>query len=109
MTESQASCIECGTELTVVDQDPNRTCGGVCARCVAEQSHDFDAEPDAVFTRAGTRMPTPRYRKVLQSIERLPQRQDSLNDQLRDLRVIANHFGLYDAADFIRLHLEGKA
>jgi hypothetical protein len=31
----------------------------------------------------------------------LAQRQDSTESQLRDLVAIANHFGLYDAADFV--------
>jgi hypothetical protein len=31
----------------------------------------------------------------------LPQRQDSVLDQLADLRLIANRFGMYDAADAI--------
>jgi hypothetical protein len=35
-----------------------------------------------------------------------PQRQDSTDDQLRDLRVIANRLGMYDAADVIRTLLE---
>lgn len=30
------------------------------------------------------------------------QRQDSLDDQLRDLIAVANHQGMYDAADFIK-------
>lgn len=32
----------------------------------------------------------------------LPQRQDSLDDQLRDVIVLATHAGCYDAADLIR-------
>jgi hypothetical protein len=40
--------------------------------------------------------------------ERKPQRQDALNDQLRDLVVLANHNGMYDAADFITSLLKGK-
>jgi hypothetical protein len=31
-----------------------------------------------------------------------PQRQDSLFHQMRDLHAIANTFGFYDAADYIR-------
>ena len=34
----------------------------------------------------------------------IPQSQESLEDQLRDLRDLANHFGLYDAADYLRGH-----
>jgi hypothetical protein len=37
-----------------------------------------------------------------------PQRQDSTNDQLRDLRVMANRLGMYDAADLIRNILKNK-
>lgn len=35
----------------------------------------------------------------------LPQRQDALIDQLRDLRDVANKLGLYDAADYLRVVL----
>lgn len=35
-----------------------------------------------------------------------PQSQASLYDQLKELRVIANKEGLYDAADFLRNHIE---
>ena len=40
--------------------------------------------------------------EVLKRIEKLPQRQDSLTDQMKDLYNVANKFGLYDAADYIR-------
>jgi len=30
-----------------------------------------------------------------------PQRQDSLDDQIKDLRVLATRFGLYDAGDWL--------
>ena len=36
----------------------------------------------------------------------LPQRQDALDDQLRDLIPLANKAGCYDAADFIRDRVE---
>ncbi|MDT8925194.1 hypothetical protein RBE51_20590 [Pseudomonas taiwanensis] len=38
---------------------------------------------------------------TLRSIQQQPQRQDGVNDQLRDLRVVANRLGLYDAANVI--------
>jgi hypothetical protein len=33
------------------------------------------------------------------------QSQDSLTDQLADLVILANMFGLYDASDYLREHL----
>lgn len=41
-------------------------------------------------------------RPVLASLPQQPQRQDGLNDQLRDIATFADRLGLYDAADFIR-------
>jgi hypothetical protein len=38
---------------------------------------------------------------LLDSIPSLPQRQDSLTDQLTDLHAVANRLGMYDAADAI--------
>jgi len=35
-----------------------------------------------------------------------PQRQDSLMDQLQDLRMVANRCGMYDAADYLRALIE---
>lgn len=43
----------------------------------------------------------------LSFIPQLPQRQDSLAEQLDDLRAIANRLGLYDAADAL-LAIYGK-
>ncbi len=45
-------------------------------------------------------------KRVLKDIPQLPQRQDATNDQLRDLRAVANRLGMYDAADLIRIMLE---
>jgi hypothetical protein len=45
---------------------------------------------------------------VLNTIPQQPQRQDSTNDQLRDLQAFANKLGLYDAADFLRVTLKAK-
>lgn len=42
---------------------------------------------------------------ILTRVDRRPQRQDSLNDQLSDLVQVANHLGMYDAADFITRQL----
>lgn len=40
---------------------------------------------------------------ILASIPPQPQRQDSTNDQLRDIATFANRLGCYDAADAINL------
>lgn len=45
---------------------------------------------------------------AIQDVSQLPQRQDSLTDQLVDLRVAANKLGLYDAADLLKDILDGK-
>ncbi len=49
-------CIICGVDLTVVDEDPNGEKNCTCAKCRAEENHDFDAEPNAVFSRGGQRI-----------------------------------------------------
>jgi len=38
----------------------------------------------------------------INEIKQLPQRQDSLTEQLRDLRLVANKLGMYDAVDYIK-------
>lgn len=42
------------------------------------------------------------WEKELKKIDKLPQRQDSLVEQMIDLYRISNKFGFYDAADYIR-------
>lgn len=46
----------------------------------------------------------PNWKTELEKIdsENCPQRQDSLSNQMYDLYHIANKFGFYDAADYIR-------
>ena len=46
----------------------------------------------------------PFWKQELEKISDCPQRQDSLCSQIRDLRIIANKFGFYDAADFLKGH-----
>lgn len=42
------------------------------------------------------------WKKEVKKIKQCPQRQDSCLEQLRDLTMIANRLGFYDAADYIR-------
>ena len=42
---------------------------------------------------------------VLAALPQQPQRQDSTNDQLRDLITVANRTGMYDAADCLKAAL----
>jgi hypothetical protein len=44
--------------------------------------------------------------KELVKVNQCPQRQDSAHDQLSDLIIIANKFGFYDAADFLKVMTE---
>ena len=46
------------------------------------------------------------FMDLLFTIKRQPQRQDSTQQQLLDLRMVANRLGMYDAADVIRNILE---
>lgn len=47
-------------------------------------------------------------KKALDTIPQLNQRQDGIDAQLKDLRVVANRLGMYDAADVLRSILERK-
>lgn len=52
--EDLGNCIICQTELIrSLDADPNGEMDVKCARCVAEEAHDFDRDPDVEFTRGG--------------------------------------------------------
>lgn len=42
----------------------------------------------------------------IKAIPKRPQRQDALDDQLKDLALVANRLGMYDAADFIDRKLD---
>ena len=52
-------CLNCSTFLCHVDDDPNGEHNCVCARCQAEEEHDFDAEPNVKFDRSGNRIEIP--------------------------------------------------
>lgn len=43
--------------------------------------------------------------KLVSAGDRVNQSQESSSDQLADLVILANMFGLYDAADYLREHL----
>jgi hypothetical protein len=112
MNHEYGHCINCGEEMSVIDDDPNGDHNATCARCRAQEAHDFDLHPNAEFSRLGELInnkpcshadQSPGYalKASLQKIEQHSQRQDSTNNQLRDLRVFANRLGLYDAADVI--------
>lgn len=45
------------------------------------------------------------WREFIKKIEPFPQRQDSVQEQLRDLYFVANRLGFYDAADFIKAYI----
>lgn len=50
-------CVNCGVELNeAIDSDPNGAKNCVCAKCRAEEAHDFDKEPHAVYDRHGRRV-----------------------------------------------------
>ena len=50
-------CVNCGVELSYCDTDLHGDFSNAeCAKCRAEESHDFDAEPQARFSRCGTRL-----------------------------------------------------
>lgn len=52
-------CPACWTPLVdAIDSDPNGDMNATCARCRAEEEHDFDAEPGVTFNRYGDRNPT---------------------------------------------------
>lgn len=48
---------------------------------------------------------TEQLKEILKSIPQQPQRQDSTKDQLAELIAFANRLGLYDAADFLSVHV----
>ena len=54
---SKVNCFECGCEMfDSIDSDPDGQQNATCAKCRAEQSHDFDLEPAAMFDRSGRRI-----------------------------------------------------
>ncbi len=55
---SSGNCIGCLVELGALDDDPNGDGNCVCAKCRAEDRHDFDAEPQARYDRVGRRIDT---------------------------------------------------
>ena len=46
------------------------------------------------------------WKVELHNVNQCTQRQDSTIDQLRDLIIIANKFGFYDVADYLKQVIE---
>lgn len=46
-------CVGCGTEMLPIDDDPNGAKNAICARCTAEEAHDFSRWPKVRFDRSG--------------------------------------------------------
>ena len=89
---SEEHCLGCGTELSFIDDDPNGDKNCTCARCRAEEDHDFDREPDVIFDRAG-RMVEPT--KEEEQLKELILEGKALHTKIEDL---AKAFG--DSVDF---------
>lgn len=48
------TCISCLTPMnSACDADPNGDMGCVCARCSAEEKHDYDVNPRGRYNRRG--------------------------------------------------------
>lgn len=52
--------------------------------------------------------PLPDTQEGLRQIPQCRQRQDSLDDQLKDLHQAANRLGCYDAADYLKQVIKRK-
>lgn len=46
-------------------------------------------------------------KEIIRKIPQQVQRQDSTDEQLRDLQAVANRLGMYDAADAIKVLIDG--
>lgn len=42
------------------------------------------------------------WKEEIEKLEKCPQRQDSVKNQVKDLILVANKLGFYDAADYLR-------
>jgi len=56
----------------------------------------------AIEAEDAAREPSSKVKDLLTLLRAQPQRQDSLQDQLRDLQAVADRLGMYDAADHLR-------
>jgi hypothetical protein len=54
--QDQSFCVSYQAELGAMDEDPNGEQNATCAKCRAEENHDFDAKPNAQFARSGARI-----------------------------------------------------
>jgi hypothetical protein len=79
-------CIGCGCPMFILDDDPNGEHNAICARCRAEEAHDFDAFPNVKFGRDGGIIDTSELDKLLASIARLEQKLYELRLRVRELR-----------------------
>lgn len=116
MSSSRGQCLSCPEQLCIVDDDPNGEGNATCAKCRAEEDHDFDKEPGAVFSRSGERIDNIRTKvsiinqalaDTLKTVRPQRPRQDDLNAQLRDLQAVAQHLGMAEAANALSTLIGG--
>lgn len=107
---SRGTCIGCSTDLCILDDDPNGAHNSTCARCRAEEEHDFDMYPGVTFSRSGEYIEAPAKAPRLMGyplqlalnaigeIKEIHQSTDSRRHQVEDLLVFARKLGLDVAA-----------
>jgi hypothetical protein len=93
-------CISCGIELIdELDSDPNGDKNCVCARCRAEEDHDFDAEPNVRFDRCGRMIEPPKKKRF--NLELLPVSVEKLKASRKRLRATSDAEVIRRALDLL--------
>lgn len=64
-----AMCTGCGTGMLDCDNDPNGRENHNCARCRAEEEHDFDVDPAALFDRQGILIEPPEPEPLVATVD----------------------------------------
>ncbi|MBI6883123.1 hypothetical protein [Pseudomonas putida] len=100
---SEENCVTCDVELCIADRDPDGTKNAECLRCIAEQNHDFDREPNAVFSRMGERLDPPQEPKPCSRVKQeKPAKIYVLVDQLKEWEKVLSNAGAARAVNEIR-------
>jgi hypothetical protein len=83
-----------------------RVCGRTAGAVPGLPRQDFNLADRLLTTQFRLELLYAQGAEPVDERSRVPQRQDSLTDQLRSLVPVAERLGCYDAADFIKRYID---
>lgn len=94
MDEDDIHCHICNDGITRTWECPS------CSRVISERDPNIAESGRSAKALLGDSFAN--WKEFIDSAPKFRQRQDAMNNQLKDLYYVANKLGFYDAADYLR-------